>query len=222
MKRITAVLLAVLMTAAVLSFASCGKDKPKIEDFPVPEIPEDYDESTTLRTVGDIVKDMTELKNIESSVFVRGVTTGSALLSTLGAGKDEAVKLSGTDESLLVPSADYKNVTLIVDSPANLTLNASFKAVAVYSAGEEGVQFAGSAETFAVFGQDVKVEFSGSANTVYIEGKNCTLTFSGKCDAIVNMNTSTVIINATENDIAVLNASGSEIVVPAGETFSAN
>jgi|GEM_PF-2278392 len=224
MKRVISGLLVLCLISLSCMLASCGKEKPNIEDFPGVDIPEDYDDSTTQYNIGNIVSDMTELKNIESAHFVRGVSTGEALLSVLASGKDDIVKLSGsTDESITVPSANYSDATLIIDAPgASLGVGAEFEAIAVYSVNDSGIEFSGKTGVFAVFGADVKVDFSGSADTFYIEGKNCVLTLTGNCGKIVNINSETEIINNTQSDIAVTSSSGAEIIIPAGGTLSGN
>lgn len=224
MKRIVACILILCLTA-VFSLSSCKKvDEPNIQDAPGVDITEGYDEAASQYNISDTVSAMEDLKNTEEVNFVRGITTPDALMSALDSGKDEFIKLGGCQgESIDIPDADYKDVTLIVDVPeAALAVNASFKAVSVYSVTENGIAFSGHAETFAVFGENVSAHISGTVNTVYIEGKNCVLTISGKCETVVNMNTTTEIINSTENDITVTTSTGGKVVVPAGGTLLSN
>ncbi|MCH5198003.1 MAG: hypothetical protein J1E34_03755 [Oscillospiraceae bacterium] len=223
MKRIIAGIL-VLCLVSVFSMSSCKKDAPNINEAPGVQIPEDYDEVSFQNYFDDTLSEMSALENAENSSFVRVVSSADALMSTLSGGKDEFIKLSGcAGESIIVPSADYKDVTLIVDIPeAELALRASFKAVSVYSVGENGIDFSGSSDNFAVFGENVTANISGTVNNVFIEGKNCVLTVSGKCGNIVNVNTTTEIINNTENDITVFSSTGAKIVIPAGSTLSSN
>lgn len=216
-----------LMIAVCFSFSACNKSS----DGKTMNIPETEEETETASySSGETSEELTEAsallqKSVEVNVDSDTNTAAeeSKIIKELLETGDNDASISYQGKKTLELNADNpsKNVSIDVTTDAGIDFTGNLGIIEINSC-KALMEFSGSADTIVLNNEDANCDISGNISNLIIYGRNTTVKFSGDSvvTSVLAANTTSVIINSTDSDMAVCLSNGVRVAVPAHSTLN--